>query len=176
MLKEWSSIVAALESGEQCVLLRKGGILDTPSGFHIQSRRFWLYPTWEHQSIQNIRDAFRHHLEQARPVEGTNTISSYAEVVGEADVDSDDIIQNLESFHIWSREYVDTRRRWQPQRPLKAILLKVFKSQPVTIPVLDEYAGCRSWLEAEQEINGGVPVLGDNQISDIVGQFRSMTS
>lgn len=176
MLKEWSSVVGALESGEQSVLLRKGGILETASGFRIESRRFWLYPTWEHQTPGNVREEFRQHLERERPPHGTNTITSYAEVAEEADVESSDAVRSLEPLHIWSREYVEARRGWEPQRPLKAILLRVFRTPPVSIPVLAEYSGCKSWLDLDQEAGGGRPVLDDTRAADIMERFRSVTS
>ena len=34
-LKEWATVVKALEQGKQTVILRKGGILETASGFNI---------------------------------------------------------------------------------------------------------------------------------------------
>ena len=34
-LKEWATVVKALEAGDQTVILRKGGILETASGFRI---------------------------------------------------------------------------------------------------------------------------------------------
>ena len=46
-LKEWATIVTALENGEQTVILRKGGILETASGFKIEARKFFLFPTFE---------------------------------------------------------------------------------------------------------------------------------
>ncbi|MCE2508862.1 MAG: DUF1802 family protein [Nitrosopumilaceae archaeon] len=176
MLKEWSSVVSALESGEQSVLLRKGGILETASGFRVEARRFWLYPTWEHQAPDNVREEFRQHLERGRPPRGTNTITSYAEVVGEADVESADAVRRLEPLHIWSREYVEARRGWEPQRPLKAVLLRVFRTPPASIPVLAEYSGCKSWLEMDGDADGGRPVLDDTRAADIREQFRSITS
>lgn len=176
MLKEWSSVVGALESGEQSVLLRKGGILETASGFRIEARRFWLYPTWEHQTPGNVREGFRRHLERERPPRGTNTITSYAEVAGEADIESADAVRSLEPFHIWSREYVEARRSWEPQRPLKAVLLRVFRTPPASIPVLAEYSGCKSWLEQDREADGGRPVLDDARAADITERFRSITS
>ena len=48
-LKEWATVVKALEHGKQTVILRKGGILETASGFIIESKKFLLFPTWEHQ-------------------------------------------------------------------------------------------------------------------------------
>lgn len=176
MLKEWSSVVGALESGEQHVLLRKGGILDIASGFRVESSRFWLYPTWEHQAPGHIREGFESHLNRERPAEGTNTITSYADVLEEADVSSYDTILEMEPLHIWSRRYVEARRDWKPERPIKAVLLRVFKVQPFSIPMLEEYAGCRSWLDIHQDAVGGTPVLDDAQVSDVRKRFRSVTS
>ena len=48
-LKEWATVVKALENGKQTVILRKGGILETASGFNVESKKFFLFPTWEHQ-------------------------------------------------------------------------------------------------------------------------------
>ena len=48
-LKEWATIVNALENGDQTVLLRKGGILEDSSGFVVESEKFFLFPTFEHQ-------------------------------------------------------------------------------------------------------------------------------
>ena len=176
MLKEWSSVVGALESGEQHVLLRKGGILDTASGFRTESDRFWLYPTWEHQTPGHIREWFGRHLNRERPPEGTNTVSSYAKVLEEADITSDDTMHNMEPFHIWSSKYVEARRDWKPERPMRAVLLRVFVVRPFSIPLRREYAGCRSWLDMDRDAGGGTPVLDDGQASDIVRRFRSAIS
>ena len=45
-LKEWATVVKALEQGKQTVILRKGGILETASGFNVESKKFFLFPTW----------------------------------------------------------------------------------------------------------------------------------
>ena len=41
-LKEWATVVKALEYGKQTVILRKGGILETASGFRVESKIFTL--------------------------------------------------------------------------------------------------------------------------------------
>ena len=45
-LKEWATVVKALENGKQTVILRKGGILETASGFEIESKKFLLFPNF----------------------------------------------------------------------------------------------------------------------------------
>ena len=42
-LKEWATVVKALEQGKQTVILRKGGILETASGFNIESKKFFYF-------------------------------------------------------------------------------------------------------------------------------------
>jgi len=46
-LKEWATVVNALENGDQTVLLRKGGILEDSSGFVVESEKFFLFPTFD---------------------------------------------------------------------------------------------------------------------------------
>lgn len=177
MLKEWSTVTGALEAGEQTVLLRKGGILETASGFNVESSQFLLYPTWEHQSAENIREPFRRHLDRERPEQGTNRISSYAEVLAEADISSDETIRRLEPFHIWSPRYIEARRNWEPQKPIKAIYLRVFRMDyPMTIPVLPEYSGCKSWLDLDDPIPSGKPVLADGQAESHLNRFREIVA
>lgn len=176
MLKEWSTVIGALESGEQVVILRKGGIMETASGFLLESDKFLLYPTWEHQTAQNIREPFLHHMQRTKPPIKTNTITSYAQVLYEQDVFSDDIIEKLKEFHIWSRKYIQSRRAWQPQRPIKAVFLKVFRINPINIPILDEYSGCKSWLDSDVTYGDGQPVLNDKQIKLQLDRFQSIVS
>nr|AIE90576.1 DUF1802 domain-containing protein [uncultured marine thaumarchaeote AD1000_04_G03] len=42
-LKEWATVVNALENGDQTVLLRKGGILEDSSGFVVESEKFFYF-------------------------------------------------------------------------------------------------------------------------------------
>jgi hypothetical protein len=64
-LKEWATIVNALENGDQTVLLRKGGILEDSSGFVVESEKFFLFPTFEHQEKKHLKPQFYKHLEDA---------------------------------------------------------------------------------------------------------------
>ena len=64
-LKEWATVVNALENGDQTVLLRKGGILEDSSGFVVESEKFFLFPTFEHQETKHLKPQFHKHLEDA---------------------------------------------------------------------------------------------------------------
>lgn len=177
MLKEWSTVERALEAGQQTVLLRKGGILETASGFKVESKRFLIYPTWEHQTRENIRKPFWYHLDNVeKPVSGHNRISLLVEVLAQADVSSEETVHNLEPFHIWSRPYIASRRRWQPKRPLKAIFLRTYRIKPFTIPIQDSYAGCRSWLELDAGAMSDDPVLEQKTSDKMLKEFQRIVS
>ena len=90
-LKEWATVVKALENGKQTVILRKGGILETASGFKIEAKKFLLFPTFEHQEEKNIKQQFHSYLDdvkQNKPENQHNNITSFAEVIEEADINS----------------------------------------------------------------------------------------
>lgn len=177
MLKEWATVEKALDAGEQTVLLRKGGILETASGFEVEAKRFLIYPTWEHQTKENIRKPFRYHLDDvSRPEPGYNRISHLVEVLAQADVSSEDTVCKLEPFHIWSRSYISSRRNWQPERPLKAIFLRAHRIKPFVIPIDSSYAGCRSWLEMDAEPTSDGAVLSQDTSDRMLKEFQRIVS
>jgi hypothetical protein len=176
-LKEWATVVSALESGDQTVLLRKGGILEAASGFVIESKKFLLFPTYEHQSFDNIKPQFAHHLESAmakKPNEGTNKITSYAEVVAQADVTSEKKINELSKFHIWSDSYIKTRMNWMPDKATKAVFLKTYKVPEFEITSKPEYQGCKSWIDINANQISGEAVLNDSELSSRLKEFEEI--
>ena len=149
-LKEWATVVKALEQGKQTVILRKGGILETASGFNIESKKFFLFPTWEHQETKHVKPEFHNFLTDVlnkKPDEGFNKITQYAEILFEKDIESPDIINELSSFHVWSDSYIEERRNWKPEKPMKAVFLKIMKVPEFDLPLKSEFSGCKSWIE-----------------------------
>ena len=176
-LKEWATVVTALENGDQTVLLRKGGILETTSGFKIEDKKFALFPTYEHQDNASLKSQFYRYLADVReqkPREGFNRITSYAEVLAEHDVSSMKKIEDLSQFHIWSDSYMIERMNWMPQKPMIAIFLKVYKISPIEIPILPEYHGCKSWIELNVNMEAGKAVLNDADLQQKISEFRSI--
>src|SRR5690242_14612220 len=53
--KEWAGVCAALATGRQSLILRKGGIAEGPEGFAPEHTSFWLYPTHVHEAEQGLR-------------------------------------------------------------------------------------------------------------------------
>src|SRR6187399_3334941 len=66
-LKEWAVTVRALSEGEQLVTLRKGGIREENKHFELEHERFFLYPTFDHQRNNLVRES--HHPELRRALE-----------------------------------------------------------------------------------------------------------
>lgn len=174
-LKEWTSVIRALQSGDQTVLLRKGGILETASGFRLESERFLLFPTAEHQGHANIKEEF-HHTLQATDSSDHTMITSYAEVLAHADILSEQTIDKLSGFHIWSKSYIDGRRAWMSDKPIKAMFLKVYKIPEISISQRPEYKGCKSWIDIEKETPEGTPVLSDASLETRLREFKEIVN
>ena len=178
-LKEWATIVKALENGKQTIILRKGGILETASGFEIIAKKFLLFPTWEHQEIKHVKPEYHNLLNQTldnKPKDGYNTITSIAEVLDHKDISSNKIIDDLSPFHVWSDEYIKERINWMPEKPLKAIFLKVHTFPQIEIPLQSDFEGCKSWIELNSNQNSGQSVHTDQQIETELKKFREIVN
>ncbi|MGH9998333.1 MAG: DUF1802 family protein [Nitrosopumilaceae archaeon] len=178
-LKEWATVVKALENGNQTVLLRKGGILETASGFNVESKKFLLFPTYEHQQHDSLKSQFYGYLSDVRetqPKAGVNRITSYAEVIEESDLTDMKKIEALSPFHIWSDYYIKERIKWMPQKPMKAIFLKVYKTQQSEVSILPEYQGCKSWIDINVNVEAGRSVLSDQELNEKLERFREIVN
>jgi len=176
-LKEWATVVKALEQGKQTVILRKGGILETASGFNTESKKFFLFPTWEHQEIKHVKPEFHNFLKEVlnkKPDEGFNKITSYAEIMFEKDIESNDVINDLSSFHVWSDSYIQERRNWMPKKPMKAVFLRVVKIPEFNLPLKPEFQGCKSWIELNSNFQEGESSLKDDEIEQKLQKFKEI--
>src|SRR6187399_871017 len=63
--KEWAVTVRALAEGEQLVTLRKGGIREPGKHFALDHDRFFLYPTFDHQRNDLVRESHQPELRRA---------------------------------------------------------------------------------------------------------------
>ena len=63
--KEWAVTVRALAEGEQLVTLRKGGIREPEKHFALEHERFFLYPTFDHQREDLVRESHQPELLRA---------------------------------------------------------------------------------------------------------------
>lgn len=155
-LKEWAVVIEALARGRQHFLLRKGGIAEGRRGFEVSHDEFLLYPTWEHQQIDSIRPGFHELFDQARPRRQGAVAFRYLAKVTDvllAPARLEDMAA-LEESHIWAPRYLEMRYGYKPERPLFVLVLRLYRLAAAReIPEISRYAGCRSWVELDQEID-----------------------
>src|ERR1700709_1297609 len=63
--KEWAVTVRALEEGEQLVPPRRGGTREPNKHFALEHDRFFLYPTFDHQRSDLVRESHQPELRRA---------------------------------------------------------------------------------------------------------------
>ena len=168
-LKEWAVAVKALSKGKQILILRKGGIHRADKEFRVVHPEFLLYPTYEHQRRELVQTTSHLDLEQTL-IENENPklieFSHWCKVTDKFEVSEQDVLDDIAPYHIWTSDYASKRLRWRPKQPLTIALLRMYSMErPQSLRVLDEYGGCKSWVELEQEVRLGemTPVLSDEE-------------
>ncbi|MBI3320342.1 MAG: DUF1802 family protein [Candidatus Omnitrophica bacterium] len=179
-LKEWASVIAAMERGEQLVLIRKGGLIEPAGGFQVVSQQFLLYPTFEHQTVNFIRSAFQRDFDEAmarKPTDGKLQVRLVGVVEFSTEVHDPACIKRLEPFHIYNEAFLAQRLRWQPEQPLALLVVRAFRlAAPQHLPMVDRYAGCKSWVELDQPIrfDGASPVLDDQTFNAQLARIQAI--
>ena len=78
-------------------------------------------------------------------------------------------LDRIAPLHIWTTDYATKRLHWRPKQSLPVVLLRVYAlQQPQALPVLDEYVGCKSWVELGQDVPLGQmhPVQSDREYEE----------
>lgn len=198
-LKEWAVTVRALAEGEQLLTLRKGGIREEHKHFELEHERFFLYPTFDHQRNDVVRNAHTPELRRALeegvwpdgdpptqaltrdggiPQPERVRVRAWAEVAGHYTVTDPRVVSELSPFYIWTTDYAQKRLSWKPRHPLHVVLLRTYRiPRPVTVRVRGDYAGCRSWLEIARDLPfEGTPVLADDEFAHVQETIESICS
>lgn len=169
-LKEWSIVCDLLVEGRLSILLRKGGIHEFrgPGRFELEHRRFLLFPAWEHQNPEGMKEAFRGRVEVFDREPAEVTFRGWAEVNEGCIwvVPSRAAFDALDDLHVWAKPQIDMRFNYKPERPLYLVLPRVYRlATPRTIANQVSYAGCRSWVPLDEadavDESGSEPVLND---------------
>jgi len=164
-LKEWAAAVDAIARGDMLVTLRKGGIREKE--FLVEGERFWLLPTYEHQNAAQTKALWHRDLgvsAAARPAEGRLALRCLCVVHAAHPLEDAAAVAALEPFHLWTEAYAEERLGWRPRKPLWALVLRAYAlPEPVFLPHLEAYDGCRSWTELADEPSedGLLPALTD---------------
>ena len=164
-LKEWAVVCRALEEGRQTVLLRKGGILEFREGFEVKHDRFMLFPTYEHQSRENLQPDYTDRLDEVlkeQPAGAVNVLASYAEAKLVREISDSSVLKKLEKYHVWNESYVNARMTYNPKKPMSMILVRVYNiDKPLAVESRSEWAGCKSWIPVDLQAAAGRPAVDD---------------
>lgn len=160
--KEWQVVCDALESGEQTVLLRKGGIAEGKSGFQWQFGRFFLFPTHFHEQVNRVRpdrDGNPRVL-KAPPEKGDKVeIRLWAEIEKVERLTDFAKVQALSGRHIWKEEIVRERFESGEEPALQVAHVRVRRlAEPWILENRKSFGGCRSWVGLPEEEWGGKPL------------------
>lgn len=186
-LKEWAAVISALRSGDQTILVRKGGIADP--AFGVEADRFYLFPTYLHQKEKQFRKEYLHHFTSTdRPGAEPDEvgIDTWCELAGVWRVTDLELLRKLGDQVIFTGETFEERFRFRPDQAVHVIGVRAFSlPRTITVKNLPLYAGCRSWISVEEEIDvaGSVPVIQEPlleeklaRVETILGIVRTSTT
>jgi len=176
-LKEWAVVVKALEEGKQCILFRKGGILDP--GFSVESPEFLLFPTFEHQTKEYLKDEYKQRFDELlkNKHDGKITINSAAKVVASKLTNSKEILYKLTKYHVYNDSFIDYRMQWDQDQPMNVLFVRTYNLEaPLAIDILPEYSGCRSWIKVNTNANFGEAALEDKDFNELKKEIEGLMS
>jgi len=177
-LKEWGAAVIALLDGRQTVLLRKGGIHE--KSFRVDRDRFVLFPTVAHSHRDRVRPEHRDVMDageaQVDEAGGTITVRCGVSLVDVVGVARPEELAGIADLHIWTEESVRTDRlEFRPKHPLQVLVVRAVElPEPLTLPRLEAYAGCRSWVQLPAAWDsGGRQIHSERRLADDATRVRS---
>jgi hypothetical protein len=160
-LKEWGSAIDALGRGDQVILIRKGGIADP--AFGVEAERFYLFPT-------NFHDGGG---EPPRAV----AVTHWCDAVRTWRVRELDALYRLEPLVVFDRATLETRYRFRADQAIHVIGVRTYQlPHPAMVTMKDDYAGCRSWVSIDEEVDveGSVPVLTEAELAARLAQVDEL--
>ncbi len=177
-LKEWAIVVEALASGEQLILVRKGGIRDPKGSFQLEHREFLLYPTLEHQNEEAVRPEFRKRLASLSQRAGSSAVplKVYGGVAFCGQMRDPARLAELTSYHVWTPEFFEQRIKYRPQAPTLVVVLRAYLlSKEVLHPVKPEYAGCKSWVPLSEPVplEGAQPIVDNRRFREALEKITA---
>jgi hypothetical protein len=161
-LKEWAAVCLALESGRQMVLLRKGGIYEAAGEFEIEHRRFFLFPSYLHQKLDQIKPPDRGLLELRSSEPREVRLSTIGTITDILQLHERKQVESIDFEHIWGPGLIEMRFNYRPENPLYLLLVRAYRlARPILIENTPAYAGCKSWVPLEKPLasDGAIPVI-----------------
>lgn len=147
--KEWALVCEALGSGEQSLLLRKGGIAEGKKGFGFEHQEFFLFPTWFHGQLEKIRPSYTPAVIVEHPE--TVTLEYVVHVDWSGFVSDRQKIERLERLHVLHESVIDERFSYNVTKAsegLHVAFVRVYRMSPIIqLPMEKRFGGCRSWVQ-----------------------------
>ena len=156
--KEWQIVCDAIASGEQNIILRKGGISEGKHGFQWLHSRFFLFPTQFHEQDQLVKPCADG---STRPFtkpedEGIISFSLLVETVATGRLTDWQEICRLEEHHIWTRDCIRERYEWGDEPGISFAWIRAARlAESWKLEDRKGFGGCRSWIGLPAEENGG---------------------
>jgi hypothetical protein len=177
--KEWAAVIDALGSGEQIIILRKGGISEGRDGFKVEHPEFWLFPTLFHQQRESVVPSAQSRFDLISPHfpdPSRLRLEYFARVIAWRRLESVAIAERLRGQHVWRDEVISQRFEWGREKNIHALAVRVHRLPGVVeLPMLPSYGGCKSWIEIAQDIATAEakPVLGEEMFASKLSCFQS---
>lgn len=158
--KEWQLVIDAIASGEQDILLRKGGISEGKFGFQWLHPRFFLFPSLFHEQAQQVVPAADGSSRRWSPREGLAeddiVFSVYVETVETGRLTDWAEVEKLAPRHIWKEEIVRERFEWGEEPGIAWARIRAWVlDDPWILKDRATFGGCRSWFGLPPEEAGG---------------------
>ncbi|WP_197440273.1 DUF1802 family protein [Polystyrenella longa] len=184
-LKEWAILCAALASGKQTILVRKGGIAEGPDGFQPEHPTFWLFPTNFHQAetaLNNDGKAFLSHPDIKSNLTPPPAEQIVLKHVGQIEqiirLEQESLLPFLNTFQLLSPETLSNRFHYK-EPGLWVMVVRIYQAQdPIVIPDSPHFTGCRSWVDLPRPYSSpqAEPVLSEEEFQDQVRKLNSVLS
>jgi len=149
--KEWQVVCDALESGEQSLILRKGGISEGKLGFQWLHERFFLFPTQFHEQANQVRpdpEGNPREFEGGADGERENVaIRLFAETTEIGRLTDWGAIEALADEHIWTEKVIRDRYEWGDEPGISFARVRIWRlAEPWVLANRKSFGGCRSWI------------------------------
>lgn len=160
--KEWAAVIRGLEQGDQICLIRLGKKDD--KRFPMDRRRFWLLPTYRHQTEDSIQPLYRDYVsetEQEREEHGEDHVrlGSWAEAKTLLKIEKNERLNWLTDYVAYSPRCLQNRFQTQPNEAVHLLVVRVYNlPDPRILDAKPEYRSCsdsnpeNAWAKLQQRI------------------------